>query len=103
MSPAPALSPCAACSHAEDHHAGCRVHEGCCGADACGCMGFEPAMYRAADADAWGIVLRWDDRPATRAEIEIVAAWMGLEADVLEKEVRAEEQRARDTLSQACG
>jgi hypothetical protein len=40
--PLPDLSPCAACTHAHDHHVGCRVHEGCCGADDCGCMGFEP-------------------------------------------------------------
>lgn len=37
-----AVAPCASCAHAENHHLGCRLHEGCCGADGCACMGYQP-------------------------------------------------------------
>lgn len=86
---APRLEPCAGCTHARDHHVGCRVHEGCCGADDCGCMGFEPG-----DADVWDTVIAWDDRPATRAEIERAAAFVDADPDELERAVRQVEAEA---------
>jgi hypothetical protein len=70
-----AVAPCAACAHAENHHLGCRLHDGCCGADDCHCMGFQPER-------------------ATRAEIERIAAFAGIDPDVLEAEVRRLEAEA---------
>jgi hypothetical protein len=96
--PPPALSPCAACTHAEDHHAGCRVHDACCGATDCGCLGFVPATDAPRDAEAWNLVRQWENRPAPRREIEIIAAWMGVDADELEKVVRDEERQTREAL-----
>lgn len=92
------LSPCAGCSHAQDHHLGCRTHEGCCGADHCTCLGFQPRRActaalalacTAADgmpcADCADESLRWRataSMPRREEWVETLGMWLGVPADV---------------------
>ena len=93
-----AVAPCAACSHAENHHLGCRLHEGCCGADDCHCMGYQPRRTctaavalacTAADgmpcADCMEETLRFRataTKPQREEWVETLGKWLGVPADV---------------------